>query len=434
MKKVLVIYFQILALSLIGQNYLIKDVNIIPIYKNEVLRKQSILIEDGVISQIGNYKEVKKLASGNKHKVINAKGNYVMPGLADMHVHLAEDSLISFQLQNYIAAGVTNIRVMDSKANQLSVLAKKRDAKFPISPNVFFSKVIKRDESYSKNQADSLMFTVKQSGFSFIKLFGLSDENTFFNLMNSAKEHHVIVCGHYPIYRQFGKAVMISMDTVLKYGYKSIEHLGGYTNYPETEFENLVSQTKKWNVFNCPTIDWDIISYDLLYPDEYKNRLTYTILPQSKIDDWESEYEKAIEKAGGKEKVIESRDKYKSTYDKKIKVLEMLYESHCELLIGGDAGNTFQEEGYNVYEEMVNWSKIGIDNYTILKSATNNSAHFFEQDSEWGVIKKGAKGDIIILDKNPLEDIKNIATVKYTICAGVLYANSDLMKLKEYKN
>jgi len=39
-------------------------------------------------------------------------------------------------------------------------------------------------------------------------------------------------------------------------------------------------------------------------------------------------------------------------------------------LIGGDADNDFQADGFNIYEEMLNWSKVGIDNYTILKSAT----------------------------------------------------------------
>lgn len=413
----------LICLPAFGQTLLIKNINIIPIYEKGMIKNKSVLIEDGRITKIGSFKKMPKVS---KEYIIEGKGKYLMPGLADMHVHLVEEDKVGNQLLNYTAAGVTHIRVMDSKSDQLAVMEEKKKGKYPYAPNIFFSKVVKRDESYSEKQADSLMAVVRKSGLSFIKLFGLSNESTLHNLMNAAQRNGIIVCGHYPVLRRFGKAVMIGMDTVFHLKFKSVEHLGGYVNYPNEKLDEIVKLTKDHQVYNCPTLDWDIMSYDLQYPDNYKNRVTYALLPKNIIENWEADYKKAIEKAGGAEKVIENRNKYQATFNKKTSLLLKLHQNDCLLLLGGDAGNTFQAEGFNIYEEMVNWSGIGIDNYSILKSATFNAAKFFNQEGSWGSIKEGFRADLIILDKNPLEDIKNITTVRYTVTNGKPVMNKAL--------
>ena len=78
---------------------------------------------------------------------------------------------------------------------------------------------------------------------------------------------------------------------------------------------------------------------------------------------------------------------------------------------------------------MLNWSKVGIDNYTILKSATVTPSLFFNQSHEWGTIKVGKKSEMIILSKNPLEDIKNISTIETTIVGETIYKNKELIDL-----
>ena len=78
--------------------------------------------------------------------------------------------------------------------------------------------------------------------------------------------------------------------------------------------------------------------------------------------------------------------------------------------------------GFNVHEEMLLWAKAGISNYQILLAATIVPAQFFRQDKKWGSIEIGKDGDVIILEKNPSENILNIGTVETTICNGNVYA------------
>ena len=76
---------------------------------------------------------------------------------------------------------------------------------------------------------------------------------------------------------------------------------------------------------------------------------------------------------------------------------------------------------------MLNWSKAGIDNFTILKSATITPAIFFNEDKIWGTIEVGKSADLIIIEKNPLEDITNIKTIEFTIIDGKVYSKKELL-------
>jgi hypothetical protein len=426
MKKFLCLLFTfILTAETFAQEIIIKDIDIIPMTSNTLIKQQSILMQNGKITQIGKFKN---LAKNKQTIIIDGKGKFLMPGLADMHVHLPEAEKIDNSLLSNIAAGVTQIRIMNSKTPQIELKERLKNNPQIISPNIHFSHFIRRNETFTPAQADSLMVQIKNSSTDFIKLLSLSDEQTFDNLSQSANKYKVTLCGHYPVYQSDNKSVLVNFEKVIKSNFKSIEHLGGYTWFQDKEQLNKAIQlTKEYKIYNCPTLDWDIMAYDLQYPDAYKNRLTYQFLPNKFSQKWEEDYKIAVNKAGGAEKVIAAKEKYEPKFVEKLQILKLLYDNNCLLLIGGDAGNSFQADGFNIYEEMLNWSKIGIDNYTILKSATVNPSEFFNEADKWGTIELGKNAEVLILDKNPLDDIKNIKTIQTTIIGVKIFKNKELV-------
>lgn len=425
MKKLTILFLAIFcSTNIFAQDIIIKDVNIIPMTSNIVIENQSILIQSGKITEIG---EFLNLPQNENTKIIIGKGKYLMPGLADMHVHLHEEEKIENLLISSIAAGVTHIRIMNSDVSQTDLRKKLNEKTDLISPEIHYSHLIRRSDTLTESQADSLMGQIKADGISFVKLLSLSDEQTFDHLIKSANKHNLIIGGHYPVYQHEGKRKMVDMEKVIKGNYKSIEHLAGYIWLEKDEIDNVLKLTKDYNIYNCPTLDWDIMSGNLQYPDEYKNRITYQILPETITKDWESNYLSHIEKAGGKEKVIELRDERFPDFELKLNILKRLYENDCLLLIGGDAGTHFQADGFNIYEEMINWRNAGIDNYTILKSATVTPSLFFNEQDKWGTIEVGKNAEMIILSENPLLDIKNITTIETTIIREEIYNNRDLI-------
>lgn len=419
------LYSLLITCPTYAQDIIIKDIDVLPMTSDTVLKKQSVWIQHGKIKQIGNLKEIIKT---DQITFIDGRGKFLMPALADMHVHLPEADKIDTLLLSNIAAGVTHIRIMNSKVSQTDLKKRLTNNKNIISPKIHYSHIIRRDKTYTEAQADSLMQAIKKDNVSFVKLLSLADEKTFDHLTRAATKYNIPIGGHYPVYQADGKTEMISMEKTLTSNFKSIEHLAGYIWLQEdSQLEKAVQLTKEYTMYNCPTLDWDIMAYDLQYPDEYQNRLTNQLLPDKVVKKWETNYTIAIDKAGGTQKVMEAKEKYLPTFNLKLKILKKLYENECLLLIGGDAGNNFQADGFNVYEEMINWSKAGIDNYTILRSATVTSAQFFNESGQWGTIEAGKNAELLILDKNPLENIRNIATIQTTIVGNTIFKNKELI-------
>lgn len=409
-----------------SQEIIVKNVNLITMTSNAVTKNKNVFLKDGKIAAIGRLKDFPK---SKQQTIIDGKGKYLMPGLADMHVHLPEDKDLTALLKMNVAAGVTHIRVMNSVSPQIEIKKKLESELFTISPKIHFSHLIKRDTKYSEKQFDSLIISLKKENIDFIKVMNLFNEETYDNLMRSAKNHKMTVCGHYPRYLQFGNVVALKMEKVLKDNFKSIEHLGGYnTLQNDQELKQTIGLIKAQGIYNCPTMDWKVVASDLIFPNEFKDRLTYKILPKTIIEKWEAKYKDYIEKAGGSEKLMAAKTEKLISFQKDQDLLKMLYQNDCLLLLGSDSGNTFQADGFNVYEEMINWSTIGIDNYTILKSATVNAASFFDQQANWGTIEVGKNGDVILLDRNPLENIANISSVTTTIVNGKIYEKAELLQ------
>ena len=197
---------------------IIKNVNVISMVSNAVSENQSVIIRDGKIQQIANFNQLKPSKNA---VIIDGKGKYLMPGLADMHVHLPELSKLDLLLKMNVAAGITHIRVMNSEVSRLE-LTKKLSETGIISPNIHFSHLVKKDIKYSESQFDSLMLELKKSKINFIKLLGLSDETTFDNLMKSARKNNVMVCGHYPKFAQRSITILWRLNCCFPMATKSV--------------------------------------------------------------------------------------------------------------------------------------------------------------------------------------------------------------------
>jgi len=396
---------------------IIKDANIISMNDEKLSGLKSILIKDGKIVQIDDYVKIKKTKTAY---IIDAKGKYLMPGLADMHVHLPTAARIDTLLLTNLAAGITHIRVMNNEEPQLQTKARLAKDAGIASPKLHYSFLVTKDMKYNEKQFDSLVKDVKQKGYDFIKLFSIADESAFTNLMTSANKHKIMVCGHFPS--------PVSVDKVINSGFKSIEHLGGYDKIKDsTQLTTAIKLSKEKGMYNCPTLDYDVMAAYQSFPDDYKNRLVFSFAPKKLLDTWESEYKRGVEENGGVDKITEFKNKYNPLFKNKLSIIKKLADANCNLLMGSDPGSPFQMAGFNVHEEMLLWSKAEISNYQILRAATIVPAQFFGQEKNWGSIEVGKDADVIILEKNPLDNILNIGTVGTTICNGKVYTKKEIL-------
>jgi imidazolonepropionase-like amidohydrolase len=106
-----------------------------------------------------------------------------------------------------------------------------------------------------------------------------------------------------------------------------------------------------------------------------------------------------------------------------------LYHAGVKLMTGSDGPEWYLIPGFTVHDEIESYVKAGLSNFAALQTATINPATYLEIDKRKGTIEPGKEADLILLEKNPLEDIKNTRTIKAVYTHDKFYSREQLDKL-----
>jgi imidazolonepropionase-like amidohydrolase len=99
------------------------------------------------------------------------------------------------------------------------------------------------------------------------------------------------------------------------------------------------------------------------------------------------------------------------------------------LLAGTDTGNPYCFPGFSLHDELVLLVKAGLTPTESLRAATLNPAKFFGLDQKLGTIEQGKLADLVLLEANPLEDIRNTQRIDAVIMNGRFYDRKALDKM-----
>ena len=102
------------------------------------------------------------------------------------------------------------------------------------------------------------------------------------------------------------------------------------------------------------------------------------------------------------------------------------------LLLGSDAPQVFDVPGFSAHQELEYYVDAGLTPYQALVTGTVNVGRYLNRN-DIGTIKTGAAADLILLNSNPLKDIKATRDIKGVMLAGKWmsenYINQELKKL-----
>ena len=198
----------------------IVNVNLIHMESDEVLKGQTVLIKNNKIESISKYSNKK---FGSNTIVINGSDKFLIPGLADMHVHIRNKD----ELLNYVNYGVTTIMHMGGRSSQ----GKKNldykeqiNAGTLIGPQIITTKRIFDGDPRSAGSAYSIaseelaIELVQESakqGYDFIKVYNNISEDVFKAIVTEAKLHSLPVMGHLPRNYEAKTALENGLDMVV---------------------------------------------------------------------------------------------------------------------------------------------------------------------------------------------------------------------------
>ena len=421
--------FLFLATVLISQNILsqkqkydlvFKNVNIVSMENDKVLLNQNIAILNGKIMVIENAKKSKQKAK----KTIDLKGKYIMPSLADAHVHLPEtEEELQRMFDLNLINGVTKLRSMrgDWKHKEWQ---NKYNIINAIYPKIYLSAPpISRNMEATPEQLEEFVKAVKEHNYGFIKILSIKNQEIFTQLDSLCKKYDVPLGGHFP---RLAMGNSLNEDVFFNSNYKSIEHLGGLVGEPNL-FESRIQAIKKNDIYICPTLLWYSTGSGQYSYEQLEKLPGMEFVSKETMQEWIEKTKIYREKIGEQAYKDEVAKELKDLQEK-YQVIARLQKEGIKMLLSPDASSKYMMTGCNMINEMELLKNANLSNFEILQMATVNFATFHKEYN--GVIKVDKPADFIILDQNPLEDLQTLRNVK-----GVFFNNNyiDNKALEEIK-
>ncbi len=432
-------------------NVLIKNVTIIT-ETGDILKNQNLYISNDTISAIEQgSSEIRFEAK----KVIDGEGKFLLPGLWDNHTHFrGGENLIDQNkefLNQFLSYGITTVRdaggdltpqvrewqseiEMGNLAGpQIYTSGPKLDG-----PNARWEGSIPVETAQEVHQAlDSL----QSINVDYVKIYDSTiSREMYLEIIRQAESRGMITSGHMPF--------TVTLDEAIDAGLDNIEHLYyvlkgcsskekeitekvrsgelGFWNsmsqlietYDEETAQKTFAKLKSNNVYVTPTL---YIGEVLSYLDEVDHsKDEYLSLLQSAfIETYQGRIKSAL---GASEDAKETRKSLQKFFNELVQVLQ---EADVKLLAGSDSGayNSYVYPGRSLHSELHQMVKAGLTPAEALHTSYRGAV--FSKKYNNG-IATGKPANLILLNSNPLDNIKNTLDINLVVKDGmVVYSKND---------
>jgi hypothetical protein len=405
MQKIILFFVLAITQTLFSQttyDLVFKNVNIVSMENDNVMENQNIAILNGKIMVIENAKKSKLKGE----KIIDLKGKYIMPSLADAHVHLPEnEEELQRMFDLNLINGVTKLRSMrgDWKHKEWQ---NKYNTINSIYPKLYLSAPpISRNTVASVEQLEEFVKAVNEHNYGFIKILSIKNQEIFTQLDSLCKKYEVSLGGHFP---RLAMGNSLNEDVFFNSNYKSIEHLGGLVGEPNL-FESRIQAIKKNDIYICPTLLWYSIGSGQYSYEQLEKLDGMEFVSKETMQEWIEKTKIYREKIGEQAYKDEVAKELKDL-EEKYQVIARLQKEGIKMLLSPDASSKYMMTGCNMINEMELLKNANLSNFEILQMATVNFATFHKEYN--GVVKVDKPADFIILDQNPLEDLQTLKNIK----------------------
>lgn len=402
----------------------IKNVSVIPMTSpNTVLHNATIIIRGNRIESINS--SIPKDA-----KIIDGKGKWLIPGLVDMHVHLPTDTYfgsklltqapeIKFVTQDimtpFIANGVTT--VVDLNATMETFSQKKEiERGYIIGPRIALAALINGGEGSGRiaNTAADGRQTVrnaKAEGYQFIKLYSKLNIETYEAIVDEAYKQGLKTIGHIPDAFQ-GKIeqAFVPHFGMVAHAEEFSKKSKDFSNEDAHRFALLAKENGTWLTPTLTSMEWIANQSHSLDRLKASSTLQYVHpLLQSK---W-------LTANNYNNNATPERAAY---FDNMVKfhfqLVKAFKEAGVPIVSGTDAGVSGVVAGFALHDELELLVQAGLKPEEALISATRLPATWLGIDSQIGTVEIGKFADLILLDANPLDDIKNTRKIAAVFLNG----------------
>jgi imidazolonepropionase-like amidohydrolase len=436
------------------------DVTVVPMDRARVIEHQTIVVAQGRIQLIAPVRSAHIPVNARR---IDGRGEFVMPGLADMHVHFVREALqevpaavggratrapgipasasADHERENrayalmFLANGVTTVRNMWGSATIDSFAAEIRSAAVPGpfiystgpitdgNPPVWFSTRVVETAA----EADAAVAADKRNGYVAIKVYSSLSSDAYTAIVTAARREGLPVVGHVPRSVGLEGAIAAHQD--------SIEHIDEFLpslqpggrpaqrkpladalrDMDSGRLPALAHDIAAAKIWVCPTVVvTDLPRTDSVWREEA------SFIPPSVFERYARMYPSI---AAGTDPRSTPRAR-----ELDLSIVAALHNAGAQLLLGTDTAKPGVLPGYSLHDELVNFVSAGMSPYEALRAGTADAARFLDRSSDFGMVAEGRRADLLFLEANPLDDVRNTTKIVGVMVAGRWLTADDLKK------
>jgi hypothetical protein len=419
---------------------------------------QAVVITGNQITAIG---QADKIRVPEGAEMIDAGGRFLIPGLWDMHVHTLVEGRPDYFFPLFIANGVTGVRDMGGSLpfDQIRQIRNDLNSGKLIGPRfgAVAGKILDGPGNElnvailvgDPNEARQIVRTFKQGGADFIKVYNRLSRDVYLAIVDEAKKQELPVAGHVPF--------EMTAEEVSDSRQMSVEHVNDLfisvapnekelreemrrlvsldaeagprfqveqkaaSSYDERRTKPLFARFVSNGTWQCPTLTvrWPstVADSQRLQADR---RMKYVPLSTRRM--WERTFAQGLQSTGTVEQRV-------LNFQRLLSLVGAMQRARVAILAGTDAANPYVFPGFSLHNELALLVEAGLTPLQALRTATSNPAKFLGMSDEVGTIEKGKLADLILLDANPLDDIRNTQRIYGVVANGRYFPPQELRGL-----
>lgn len=409
------------AQELAGQSTAFVGVNVLPMDGDRVLRDQSVIVSDGVITSMGPSARVTVPAHA---RIVDGRGKCLMPSLVDLHVHLVGDRATQHALlKAFVANGVTTILNVRGTPEHLALRSEAASGAI-LAPTVYTAgPYVNEPYVTTPDEVERAVVEQKRAGYDFVKMHGDLSREAYARLNAVGRRERIPIIGHSP--RNLGfEAMFEERQYAVVHAEEFIyDRTGSSRDFAQLEprVPEIARAAKEAGLWVMPNLTaFRNIALQINDLDAMLARPEMALLPPAIRDGW-GPSTNPYTRRFGKEKYPEIMALYA--------MLETLTRGFRDagvgLLVGTDALNTGTVPGTSAHDELVLLVSAGLTRYQALRAATANAGAFLQR-RDMGTVAVGKQADLLLLDANPLNDITHTRRIAGVMVRGRWLSGADI--------
>lgn len=424
--------------------------------RGTLLPDRTVLVAGDRIARVAPSDSV-QIAVGTR--VVDGGGGYLIPGLWDMHVHLRSPAAERIDMPLFVAHGVTGVRDMGSDClvpGQGPVcLPEMRDRQRRVDSGELLGPRLLALSSWGVNgpaglpdslprfygaaTADDgrrLARHLAQRGVDLVKIYNRIPREGFFGLMEEARRLGLPVSGHEPD--------SVTAMELADAGMRSVEHArvflhhcwGGAAESRRTGTTRLSGTALRRRMVDdydpevCRGVFGAFVRNGTWFVPTHLTRKTEAhaadpamrrdarrrFVPRAQWAAWEAD----MDRTDAADSTSEGRRMRMDFYLRGLQATGDAHRAGVRVLAGTDAGDSFVYPGSSLHDELAELVAAGLTPAEALRAATLDGAEFLGRTADFGTVQAGRVADLVLLDADPLTDVRNTARIRAVVLGGRL--------------